>query len=363
MYVIVAGLALVLAGCGAPDRSGSADPYADPGTPPPAPIENPTVVPSFMPSAPDANDLVTLNVAGMSTGTGDLSSLALESAFTVVEDGVVKGITVEEIGDGTRAAADIAFVLDTTGSMSFAIDSVKDSIIAFADFLDDSGLDVRLGSITYGDAFDTYTVGSGNLGESLNGDAPPSFDSFARPSLTLTGDLGAFQAFIADQSARGGAGPAENGLGAVAFARQALDWRAGAQCIIIAITDVYSWSEVNPGDGIPADSRWHPPAATDVIADLKGNCTVHVLSPEFGYELSDDVFDMADLTGAAGTGGTFVPFDSFDTFDLTTLPISGVLASGHLVTYRATVDGGEHEVRLVVDDGELRGETTRSLRY
>ncbi len=364
IYVIIAGVALILAGCGQqPEAGGGADPYADPGTAPPATIENPTVRPSFTPSEPDANNLVTLNVAGMAAGEAGLGSLDLRSTFTVVEDSVVKGITVEEIGGGVRAGADIAFVFDTTSSMLSAIDSVKDGILEFAEYLDSSGLDVRLGSVTYGDAFDTLAAGSTLLGESLAGDEPPAFDSDDRPTFPLSEDIASFQAFISDQTARGGWALAENGLGALQFARDNLDWRVGAQCILIVITDVYSWSDINPGDGIPADSRWQPPAPADVIADLSGDCVVHVLSPEYDYELQDRHFDMAQLTGAEATGGTHVEFNKDDVFDLTALPISDILASGYLVTYRATVDGSEHEVRLVVDDGEMRGETTRSVTY
>ncbi len=365
-YLIFAGVALFLASCSRAPADTN-DPYADPGTPPPPTITNPTVHPAMSLSAPDANDLVTINVAGMvARDSSALSTAQLRDMFTVVEDGVVKGITVAEIGDGTRAGADIAFVFDTTGSMAAQIAGVKESIIDFANYLDSSGLDVQLGSITFGDAFDTVVADSSSSGVSLSGSVPPSFDRSERPSLQLTADVTAFQTFIEEQSAAGGNQTPENALGALAYAHQAMNWRAGAQCILVVITDAVAWSHVNPGDGIAAGSMWYPPTAADTLADLRGDCVVHVISPAFSDSLPEAHHDMALFTGVDGTGGVFVERARYATepLDLTELPISDVLASGYVVRYRATVDGTEHTVRLVVDDGaDLRGESTRTVAY
>lgn len=364
-YLIFAGVALFLASCSrAPTDTN--DPYADPGTTPPATITDPTVHPAMSLSTPDSDDLVTINVAGMvARDSTALSTAQLRDMFTVVEDGVVKGITVDEIGDGTRAGADIAFVFDTTGSMAAQINGVKESIIEFANYLDVSGLDVQLGSITFGDAFDTVVADSSSSGVSLSGSVPPSFDRSERPSLQLTTDVTAFQAFIEEQRAVGGNQTPENALGALAYAHEAMNWRAGAQCILVVITDAVAWSNVSPGDGIPADSMWTPPAAADTLADLRGDCVVHVISPVFST-IPEAHHDMASFTGVDGTGGVFVERDRYETdpLDLTALPIGDVLASGYVVRYRGTVDGTEHTVRLVVDDGAaMRGETTRIATY
>src|SRR5690606_3985797 len=111
-----------LAACSQPqaDGPGGADPYADPGIAPPPPITDPTVAPAARLGTPDSNGIISINVAGMAAGEGSALSVAQASdMFTVVEDGVVKGITVEEIGSGgSRAGADVVFVFDTTGSMS-----------------------------------------------------------------------------------------------------------------------------------------------------------------------------------------------------------------------------------------------------
>lgn len=360
-YILLLGSSLLLAACSGP-RGGAADPYADPGTPPPPVITDPTVAPAVRLSEPDPSGLITINVAGMAAAGGSLRTADLRDAFTVVEDGIVKGITVEAIGGGTRAGADIAFVLDTTGSMSSQIAGVRDSIISFADFLDSSGLDVQLSAVTFGDAFDTVREGSSSSGSSLGGSVPPSFDRNERPTLALTADIGAFQGFIGEQRATGGAGAPENALGALQFAYENLDWRPAAQCILVVITDQVAWTDVSNTDGIPADSRWYPPAPADVLAQVRGDCVVHVIAAHFDPDrLDDSRYSMAGLTGPEATGGVFTELTSG--LDLTELPLGDVLASGHVIRYRGTVDGSEHSVRVVVDDGDLRGETTVNAVY
>lgn len=361
---IAAGLLLVIAACGGGAADVGSDPYEDPGTAPPATIENPTVVPSMRLSAPDSDNLIEINVAGMAAaGTSALSTAQASDMFTVVEDGVVKGITVRETGGDGTVGADIAFVFDTTGSMFSQIAGARDSIIEFAGELEAAGMDVRLGAVTYGDAFDTLAVDSGSSGVSLADSVPPSFDTNERPTFDLTSNIADFQSFIGEQTARGGGTLAENGLGALHFAYQELDWRPEAQCILIVITDVYSWSDVNPGDGI-TDGRWYPPSADEVLADMSGDCVVHAIAPEYFSELNERYYDMADLTGVGATGGQFVDIGDLAGFDLTELEIGDVLTSGYVVTYRGTISGGEHTVRLVVDDGaDMRGETTIEATY
>lgn len=360
-------LGLVLAACTTePPPGGSTDPYADPGTPPPAVISDPTVAVAFSVGAPDSDGIIELNVPGFAD-VGSAGPAAMSTAgFTVVEDGIVKGITVDRIGGGTRAAADIAFVFDTTGSMGSGLDSVISSITAFATDLDASGLDVRLAAVTFGDAFDTHAgddrAGTGN-------DEPPTFDPFARPMLDLTTDIGAFLEFIDEQEPEDGGSGAENAVGALMHAHNALDWRPGAQCVLIVITDIYAWEAPAEGSVIREyygniTEPWIPPASADAIAQLRGDCVVHVVSPDFA-SLSDSRYvDMAIFTGADATGGVHYEWNGLAEFDMSELPITGALTSGHVVRYRGSTTGDEHEVRLVYDDGSgSRGEHTTTATY
>ena len=359
-------IALVLGAC---TPVAPADPYADPGTAPPAAITDPTIATSgSIAPRPGSASLMNINVAGFADPTsGGLPDLG-SSDFTVVEDGVVKGITVTPIGGTTTAAADIVFVFDTTGSMFGALNSVQDSIIAFVDFVSDRGLDVRVGAVTFGDAFDTQDV-AGTRGVSLRGDTPPAIDWAERPTFPLSSDYDAFRTFIEGDSARGGGDTPENGVGALAFAYEEMDWRAGAQKILIVIIDTCSHNDVTFPDVFgPGYDDWLPPNPADLLAQLQGNAVVHSVSPL--NVLEEDWFcdashtDMAMFTGVAGTGGIHVPvaFGMFD-FDLTELPIAEV-AGGYIVTFRGTRDGSLHTVRVVIDDdGDIRGEFTIEATY
>ncbi|MDZ7708241.1 MAG: vWA domain-containing protein [Trueperaceae bacterium] len=280
-------VAVLAAAC--TSEGGGSDPYADPGTPPPDPITDPTVATSgSIGPSDEGGDLMEINVAGFTEPeTGSLSVAQLAelpaSAFTVVEAGTVKGITVERIGGEVRAAADVVFVFDTTFSMGSGLDSVQDSIIAFADHLDGAGLDVRLGAVTFGDAFDTVAdVDTPVRGTSLEDRTPPTFDGNVRPTLPLTDDYDAFQTFVTDDSPRGGGDNPENAIGALDFAATDLDWRAGAQKTLIVVTDVCSHTDTTFESEFSSYAGWEgwaPPATDDLLSDLSGNSTVHVVGP------------------------------------------------------------------------------------
>ena len=358
------GLALVLAACGGPAPVD--DPYAAPGTAPPPTITDPTIATSgSVAPRPGSADLIDINVAGFAAPSGFVSALDLPlldaGDFVVVEDGVVKGITVERIGGDVRAAADIAFVFDTTGSMGSALSSVQEGIIEFVEFLDERGLDLRVGAVTFGDAYDTMSATSTRTGESISGWTPPSFDTQERPSFQLSTDFEAFRTFIEDDSPRGGGDAAENAVGALEFAFDTLEWRPGAQRILIVIMDIYSHNDVTwPTTW---DDRWKPSNPDDVLAKLRGQATVHVVSPDYPSGAPGSFTDMSMFAGASGTGGSFFPW-AFGTFDLTELPIAETAAGGYGVTYRGTRDGSEHTVRVVIDDGDsIRGEFTVDATY
>lgn len=381
LLAALAGFGLVLGACSGPGETGPvSDPYEDPGITPPAAIENPTVRPAVSLSVPRTGNLIDINVSGLATsaspeGLGVMAERDLTASdFTVVEDGVVKGITVTKIsGSDTRAGADIMFVLDTTASMGPGLDSVVDSLQDFTDFLADSGLDVRVGAVTFGDAYDTLLTDTDSHGTSLMDETPPAFDRQERASLKLTADYDAFMKYL-EYEARGGgrdgADVPENSLGAVeyAFDTPAFGWRSGAQRHLVVITDICSHNE----DTYTRQTRggitdpWIPGSVASVVSKLGGAAQVHVIGPETPspYHCSSDYTNMKELTGAEATGGVFVAWDGGSTFDLTDLPITDVVTGGYIVTYRGTVDGSDHEVRLVVDDGrDLRGETTISSSY
>ncbi len=303
-------------------------------------------------SEADADGIVTINLTGLPADAGEIPA----GAFTVYENGSARTVvSAEKIDENsTRAGADIAFVLDTTDSMKSAIDSAKDSILGFVDHLETKGLDVHVGAVTFGDAFDTQSA-SGTTGVSLRSSTPPAFDVDERPSFELGSRFDDFTGFLSQQQARSGGKPRENALGALEFAYENLAWRPGAQRILIVLTDTCSYDAATYGeDGIT--DPWIPRTQQQVLARLKGQAIVHVIAPKLvrgcpflGYA------DVSAFTGAAGTGGVHVEWDGTSTFSLAQLPLTPALTAGYLIRYMSNVRG-QRSVRVAFDHGELHGE-------
>jgi VWFA-related protein len=105
---------------------------------------------------------------------------------------------------------DIVFVFDQTGSMQDEIDAVKENTLLFADILRGSGMDFRLGLVTFSDAVETVR--------------------------DLTPDAGAFKGWISEIRANAGGDEPENDLAALERALQ-FKFRPGAQVVFILVTD------------------------------------------------------------------------------------------------------------------------------
>ena len=340
--------------------------YTDPGTPPPAPIAEPTIMTSGAISVSDkVQGLITLNIAGFSVddveglNTAALGPVLDVDDFTVVEGGVVQGISVSTVDTGDNVPADIVFVIDTTDTMKNALESVKDGIISFGSALESSGLDVRLGAVTFGDAFDTLAVGSRRSGVSLINKTPPGFDDEERPSFPLTDDLLSFQAFIAEETPRNGEDLLENSLGALTFAYRNFEWRDGAQRILVVVTDTCSHSEAN-NYYIP--EPWAPEKFENVLNELRGKATVHVIGTGNSCSRLGGL-NMNVFTGVEGTGGMFHKWNGGE-FNLADIGLTPTMTNNYLITYKGELDGKAKEIRLVIDDGEtLKGDFTLKATY
>ncbi len=106
-------------------------------------------------------------------------------------------------------AVDVVFVLDTTGSMLWAIDGVRAGIEAFLDTLEGFNIDAAVGGIEFGDE--------------------------VRTRVPL-GDLGAFREWLDHMTATGGGDTPENPLDAIEVAN-GFDFRDDALRYMIVITD------------------------------------------------------------------------------------------------------------------------------
>lgn len=191
--------------------------------------------------------------------------------------------------------ADIVFMLDTTGSMSSEISGVKDSVLAFANYLVSVDMDIRLGGAAYSDSLKDTTPLSPDISSS-----------------------GAFYAWVSGLTSCymgdcGGDGP-ENFLDPIAYVMDNFSWRTGAQKILIIITDAPTHVY---GDGTTY-TNW----SIDTLfnAKLDGVATVHSVSP--GTTGVRDARYLSELSG-----GVWSAIPSTGNFDLTTLPMMEAIAS------------------------------------
>lgn len=199
-------------------------------------------------------------------------------------------VTPPGSGGGVRLA-DIVFLIDTSGSMGGEIAAVRDNAIAFANALQASGIDYRLGLVQFGNS------------------------SGANPRIIgggLTDDATEFVSWVSGLSASGSVEP---GFAAIRMAITDYNFRVGAQKHFLIITDEDS------------DDR-QKQATIDLI--LANDVTVHVaVDPTYGTSQSD-YWDATSVRGVSGGLGFSVegPYD--DILD----EIAGYVGNTYIVRYR-----------------------------
>ena len=351
------------------DGSGTTPPNnsdipADPGTTPPATApDTGAYVPSSLSVTPPPADnpaRVRLTVGGLTASgvtftTGNL---------TIVEDGVVKGFKLTT-GASAGLRADIAFIIDNTGSMSSGIQSVKNSVLAFVNALRASGQDVQVGIVAYNDDYlndgdSVYTV-------SASDSASLAAVYGYRPLTSNLDSTGTLYQFITNLPATSGGDSPELCFSGLDFARRNFAWRAGAQHIYIVITDITSWGKNCPagmGKGIGPTYPWTD-STLGVQLRSEGS-VVHCISPENEDSLYLGVGEYNVKPLSTITGGSWVLFN-YSVFDLTTLPILGVTTSSALVEF---LKGGDpsatatRTIRVVVQVSSTeRGERSMTTSY
>jgi len=260
------------------------------------------------------------------------------SNFSVYEDGIIRNISsVSETGSGaTTSRADIAFLIDSTGSMKSEIQGVQDSVRAFAEYIKGKGVDVRLGGIEFRDVVGT--------------------------SLDLTSDYGSFESWVSSLVAYGGGDDPENDVDTVMQAINTLSWRAGAQHIIVVITDATTHQSVDTYFDPGEPSHY---TLQQVIDALKSKAFVlDSISPggtrgirsrsmtrhgNYGSKsiVRDDYYP--DISEAAtATGGLAMMMPSDGAIDLTVLPLAKIVISGYTIKFNSIPRGLDHSIRLVV---------------
>ncbi len=175
------------------------------------------------PSAPAVQgvkqlDLPAIGGLGPKIGTGKLVDMDIPSSFGGGSAGVgnLAGLTGgfgEYVGGLRKVGLDVVLVIDTTSSMQFAIDEVRDRFQLFVKKLQEMVPMTRIGIVAYRDKGDDYVTKWADL-------------SFNSQKLSE---------FLANLTATGGGDWEEDVKDALQAATHDLKWRKGAKRIVILI--------------------------------------------------------------------------------------------------------------------------------
>lgn len=268
------------------------------------------------------------------------------SNIFVEEDGVVQGLKVTKVGTGNVLTADIVFCVDNSGSMGQEADSVAASIIAFANFLQASGLDVKFAVVGY-----SYGYVNGGI-NFANATSISNYLNRYTGTYRTEGYSGPDSATLYTRGYRFGTATAENGIVAAIFADSVYAWRSGAQRVFINFTDEPTQSNGN---------TW-----TNAIGCglLSGKATVHTVFSEDSTYYSWNNQNERPWDISICTGGTikFIPGDATG-LNLKDLPVAGALANSYLVEYVSAKTGVAHVVKITVYTSTADGVQTFNVTY
>lgn len=267
-------------------------------------------------------------------------------------DGKPKGIAVYNNSDNegeNSIMADVVFLVDNSGSMSQEADAIAHDIVAWANTLVNSGLDVRFGSVGYSE---TGTVNGGL--DITDVDVLDAYlDRYTGTSRTM-GFAGSNQSILQSASSSYRCNSGECGVLALRFADERFSFRNGANRIYVNFTD-----EPNQPGGssawsvnyVNSQTQWNTSKGTiHTVYSDSYSYTESVLRSEYPWRLSEY------------TGGTklFVSSD-FSGVTLNSLPVTGAMQNSYIIRFTNVsefMDGQSHEVKVTIlsEDGRVRAE-------
>jgi Mg-chelatase subunit ChlD len=247
----------------------------------------------------EANAVIEWSASDPTVGGSASASASLACEVALVADAVAP------------EAVDIVFVLDTTGSMLWAIDGVKAGIEAFLGTLESFNIDARVGGIEFGDEI--------------------------RTSVPV-GDIDDFRVWLEHMTATGGADTPENPLDAILAAND-FTFRHDALRYMVVITDTGMHESTDGTDCSDTTLR-----ATQ--AALDPTTFVSLVHPNISNPLG---VHPRELTRALG--GLFIAIGSSTTigFDVSLdTPADDVLGSIAVLTCTGAADADAVDVTATV---------------
>ncbi|RKZ30702.1 hypothetical protein DRQ36_04625 [bacterium] len=234
-------------------------------------------------------------------------------------------LIVNSLGGG--GAADIVWCIDTTGSMWGMIDEVSDRCVEFAESLVVSGIDYRLGLVTFSDIVNF----------------PYGYD--------LTGSALEFQTWVSALGASGGGDGPEVAFDAIYDALEFIHWRPGARKVICLVSDApYHYL----GDG----TGFSDVVYSDVYSAVMSHDAICFVIIDTGY--TDPSRPYNGVYWGPGsiteeTGGGFYSYTPSTSFDTILVNIVENIRGGYYVRWStshpvASCDFRHVEIEAFIDE-------------
>lgn len=309
-------------------------------------IDNPnTNIPNIQLSAD--GKIISIDMTGVQNPNGGWMELfgtgSPDQNIWVTVDDKPKGILViNNGGNASKAVAvDLVFLVDNSGSMGQEADAIARDIVAWANELASSGLDIRFGCVGY----------ESGVNGALNLTGVNEISAYLNRH-TGTGRTNGYSG--SDASALSSAagsyqrGSDECGAEALHFADEQFSFRSGANRIYVNFTD-----EPNQPGGYTRNS-------VEFFKDQANwntaQGTVHTV-----YSGSHDYTNEAPwLLSEYTDGTTLYASSSFTGVSLSDLPVTGAMTNSYIIKFLDTSDltDGTHTVVVTIlsKDGSVRAE-------
>jgi len=293
---------------------------------------------------------IMINLLGIiDPATNQPVDLFYNSNVFVTEDGILKGLKVTNLQSQLNNKYDLVFIVDNSGSMGEEADTIASKALAFVQFLQNKGVDLKVGVVGYDEMSDisgALNLSDGNqFGNYLNRPGrfgiQRTYDFYGTDSADIEMKASSFNNEIG-----------ENGIVAISFADSFFSWRANATRIYINFTDegIQSLGQTDGWNISNFVKTWHPSKGSihTVFSVTWTGMQPDTSSSVNGF-WSENNERPWQLSQKLGGTVKFVYPDARD-LDLTTLPVTQAITNSALIEYISTEPYKPHNVVVIIKD-------------
>ncbi len=263
--------------------------------------------------------------------------------------------TVDDEEEDVSRAADLVFLVDNSGSMSQEADAVASGIESWADWLEESGLDIKFGFVGYSE--------NGKINGAANLTTAEELSTYLNHATGQSHTMGFFGTDATDLESAASAYRVSDECGGMAlrYADANIKFRSSSNRIYVNFTDEPNQPAGNEEYSVEyfADqSNW---------ATNQGTVhTVYSADTTFTERLyySEKPWHISEYTG----GTILVAPSNFSGVTLEDLPVSGAMRNSYIIMFTNVdeyMDGQSHEVMITVlsADGKTRAEKVFYINF